>query len=257
MTDCYKITVKYNATDGTLTIDPACQRELTLAADTSPIHSLVWKFEGIEGLVAAGWAPAIRFELAPEDKIPRYSGPFINLTRTTSSVVASGNTGQRGKYTYSAILKPPIGSLQPPTEIALREIRSAHAHLFNKVPERTLAVVKVTIPKTGLLQVEPENVTCTTGQSILWEVVNASEEFGMWYPRLLFIDGPTGMNSHLGPFTSLDTRNQGILASGSAGQPGKYKYLFQMVSVESGEVRFQSSPDPIVDDEGDPTRPPG
>lgn len=247
MADCYHITVKYDATDGILKIEPTKKRGLILAANTSPVHSLVWNFEGIEGLVAAGWSPGIKFVLAPQDELPQYSGPFINLTRTTSSVIASGNTGQVGKYAYSAILKPPPKSISP-------DIESTRAHLYNEVPERTLAVVKVTVPAEGLLQVEPEDVAFTFGQSILWEVVNERQERGKWYPRLIFVDGPSGMNAHFGPFTSMDTRDGAILASGSAQQgQGKYKYLFQMVSVESGEVQFESSPDPTVDDEGDPT----
>ncbi len=244
----YRITVKYDATDGSLKIESANnKRNLILAANNPPIHSLVWEFDGTDGLVAAGWAPGIHFAPGPEDIVPRYSGPFINLTRTTSSVIASGNTGQGGKYTYQAVLKPPA-------KCGLREIRSGRARLFNEVPQRADAVVKVSLPAEGeeqLLTVEPEVVIYARGQSILWEV-EAAEGVREWYPRIVFDDGPGNMNSHFGPFSSLDTRDQSILCSGSADQPGLYNYVFQMVSVKDGTVLFESSADPTVDDEGEP-----
>ena len=247
MAKSYTITAKYDATDGSLKIEPARRADLTLAPDTSPIHSVRWGFEGIDGLVAAGWAPSIRFVLGPKKKVPPYSGPFINLTRTTSAVIASGNTGKGGTYRYFAVLKPPVDS-------ELSEIRSTEARLFNQVTELTPAVIKVWQPrgKKGLLRVEPEAVTCTPGQSILWEVIEETANIGEWYPRLVFVDGPDGTNSHLGPFTSLDTRDKGILASGSTGRHGRYNYVFQMISVEDERVRFKSSTDPTVDDMGDP-----
>ncbi len=243
----YRVTVKYDPTDATLKIESEDQRNLILAANNPLIYSLVWDFEGIDGLVSAGWAPAIRFRLAPEKAISRYSGPFTHLTRTTTSVIACGNTGHEGKYAYRAVLEPPI-------ESSLRDIRTAEAHLFNQVPQRAEALVRVWFPADceGLLQLEPEAVKYIAGQSILWEVIGAPEDLKEWYPRLVFADGPGSMNSHFGPFASLDTRDQGILASGSIGQPGRYDYLFQMVNVEDGKVQFESSSDPTVDDEGNP-----
>ena len=244
----YRITVRYDATDGSLKIEPASKRRLVLAANNPPIHSLVWGFEGVEGLVAAGWAPGIRFVLGPGESVPLYSGPFTNLTRTTSSVIGCGNTGQGGKYTYFAILKPPAKS-------DLSEIHTERAQLFNEVQQQEEAVVRVSMPPGdcgGLLQVEPQAVTYAAGQSIRWEVVDAPEDLRKWYPRVVFVDGPDGMNSHLGPFSSMDTANRGVLASGSSGRPGRYNYVFQMVSVADEEVRFESSPDPMVDDEGEP-----
>jgi len=249
MARSYSITVRYNPTTGSLTIEPARQSELILAANTPPIHSLCWSFLGVAGLVAAGWAPAIRFKLEPGEVEPRYCGPFTNLTCTTSSVIASGNTGKGGKYTYRAILQPPVGS-------ALAEIRTARACLFNQVPQPTVAVVRVSVPAGGVgpLQVEPQAVTYTSGQSILWQVDEAAfEDIGQWYPRLVFEDRPGSVNSHFGPFASLDTRDRSILASGSSGGPaGPYGYRFQIVGFEDGKVHVESSPDPTVDDEGDP-----
>lgn len=247
MAKSYSIHVRYDSSNGVLKIQPATQTDLVLAPDTSPIYSVRWLFEGIEGLVAAGWIPGISFTLDPTNKGSQYTGPFINLTKTKSAVIASGNTGASGRYRYRAALRPPIGSTLP-------KIQTTEARLFNQVAELTPSVVKVKVPpdNQGFLQVDPEYVTCTAGQSIFWEILGAGDEIGEWYPRLYFQDGPDGMNSHLGPFTSLDTRSKTILASGSGGQPGQYKYLFQMVSVDGGDVRFQSSPDPIVDDEGEP-----
>ncbi|MEM7354285.1 MAG: hypothetical protein AAF657_26000 [Acidobacteriota bacterium] len=247
MARSYQITVEYDPTSGSLKIDPASRSDLTLAPDTSPIHALRWSFQGVDGLVAAGWVPTIRFEHSPDKSVPEYSGPFINLTRTTSSVIASGIRGETGTYRYRAMLEPPIASKLP-------AIRSSGARLFSQVTEPTPAVIKVwrSAEDSKLLLVEPEAVTCATGQTVLWKVIESEEEVRQWYPRLVFADGPAGTSSHFGPFTSLDTRGDGILASGSAGHPGQYNYAFQMVSVEDGEVLFESSDDPTVDDQGDP-----
>lgn len=247
MATTYHITVRYDSSDGSLKIEPTKKKDLTLEPGTAAIHSLRWVFEGVDGLVEAGWAPSIRFFLGPKEKVPQYSGPFINLTRTTSSVIASGNAGKSGSFRYRAMLQPPSSSDLP-------EIRSSEARLFNQVMEATPSVIRVRRCQQNkqVLLVEPEAVTCTAGQAILWEVIDSPTDIGKWYPRIAFVDGPAGMNSHLGPFTSMDTRNESILASGSSGHTGQYKYLFQMVSVEDGRVRFESSPDPTIDDEGEP-----
>lgn len=238
-----RIYVHYDATDGSLTIDDG---DLTLSPDTTPIHSLVWTFEGIDGLVAAGWAPGIRFRPGGS-RTPRYAGPFSSLYHTGSAVIACGNTGEGGQYPYRAILDPPINSTLP-------KIRSRRARIYNEVPRPADNVIRVTpVPGTeGLLRLEPETVTYDSGQSIAWRVEEAPEEIAQWYPRLVFADGPGPMSSHFGPFTSLETRNDGVLGSGSKGQPGQYSYLFQMVSVEDGEVLFESTDDPTIDEEEDP-----
>ncbi len=247
MAKSYQVTVRYNPIDGSLKIEPAARQDLTLAPDTSPIHSVRWSFAGAEGLVAAGWMPGIRFVFGPNNTVPQYPGPFMNLTCATSEVIASGNSGESGTYRYHAMLQPPIAS-------GLQAIRSSEARLFNQVMEPIPAVIRVAFPTggRGLLQVEPEVVTCTRGQAILWEVFDAPRDLDPWFPRLVFQDGPEGMNSRLGPFTSLDTRADGLLASGSAGRSGQYKYVFQIVNIEDNSVRFKSSPDPTIDDEGDP-----
>jgi hypothetical protein len=246
MANDFQIIVTYDATTTRLTVE---SEKLTLPADTSPIHSLVWFFDGVEPMVAAGWLPGIEFA-SEDEKTTRYAGPFTNLCCTSSSVIACGNVGQSDTYRYRAVLKPAAGS-------GLQEIRSEPAHLDNQVKEPTAAAIQVRRhpDHENLLQVSPQDVTLVTGQSILWEVDEELRDIPDWYPRLVFVDGPVGMNSHCGPFASLDTRDQGILGAGSSGQgPTLYNYVFQMVNLEDNTVRFESSPDPTIDDEGDPPK---
>jgi hypothetical protein len=242
MASDYKIKVTYS--DGQLTIEDP--RDLELNEDTPTIHSAVWNFEGIDDL-AATYHPGLEFEgpsSVTEQGTKLYSGPFIDLGHTPTSIIACGNNGKPGRFSYRAILEDPkSGSI----------IRSANqGKITNQVKGEKPAIIKVFfVSEKEPLRVEPETVTLTSGQSLLWEVVEKPEDIAEWYPRLLFEEG----NPYFGPFGTVTTRDKTILGtgSGSGSEPASYGYRFQMVSVEDGQVLFASSPDPIVDDEGDPT----
>ena len=61
------------------------------------------------------------------------------------------------------------------------------------------------------------------------------------------------MNSHYGPFLSWQVDKQTVIGLGHSEDSGRWKYRFEMMS-RTGETRkLLSSPDPTVDDEGDPT----
>ncbi len=222
--------------------------EHTLTNDTSPIHSLVWVFKGIEGLVAHGWTPAIHFEIDENRQPDLYSGPFINLCRTRSTVIACGNNGIDGEFRYRALLEPPADTGQ--------SIVPSNAGLLkNEVLEARPAVIEVHHTEGRRLVVQREQVSLCAGQSILWEVIEPPSQIPVWYPRIVFdIDrGPSETNPYFGPFGSIDTRDHSLLATGSTDvATGKYHYRFQMVSVADHTVLLESSPDPTIDDQGDP-----
>lgn len=247
MATSYHIKVRYEATTPPRLIIEL--DDLVLAPDTSPIHSGVWDFEGIDERVAEGWCPSIKFDLDQDPQ--QYSGPFTNLCATHAAVLGCGLNGARSKYAYRAVLEPPIGSGGA--------IFSEKAWLDSRqIAEAKAAVIRVSLDPTteGLLRVEPEEVTLVDGQSILWEVVEAPQDIPQWYPRLAFSTAPpapAGTNSHFGPFASLDVRDNTVLGSAYRSEEGPYGYRFQMVSVEDETVLFESSPDPTIDKEGDPS----
>ncbi len=222
--------------------------EITLGSDTSPIYSLLWNFLGADSWVADGWIAGIRFELDDGSATPSYSGPFTNLCSTGSTVIACGNNGGPGSYRYRAVLEPPPGLGEKP-------IISGAAALDNEISEVRSGTIRVqpNPARPQELLVSPQDVSLVAGQCLLWEVLEAPADIPAWHPRLDFDGGPEGMNPYFGPFTSLDIRNTSILGSGGAsGEPRKYSYRFQMISVEDGSLLFESSPDPTIDDEGDP-----
>ncbi|MCH9647458.1 MAG: hypothetical protein K0U98_04415 [Deltaproteobacteria bacterium] len=228
--------------------------EITLDSETSAIHSAVWRFEGVESLIEQGWSAAIKFKLLDNGPVPRYSGPFTNLCSTRNSVIACGNSGYRGTYSYRAVLEPPTSRAHPEAD---KPIRSERATIINQVDSKVSSTIKVYQhpDNSQVLLVRPEKVSLAAGQCLIWEVVQPPKDIPKWYPRLLFYSGPerrANLNRLYGPFTSLDTRNNSILAGGSGAAPGQYQYLFQMICVETGNVLGKSSGDPTIDDEGDP-----
>ena len=233
------IRVEYS--NGTLMIDES-QRDLVLTDETSSLHSAVWYFEGIEDLVAAGYYPSLEFEESESVTATMFSGPFIEMGRTPSSVIACGNDGIQKIYHYRATLIEQNSG---------RVIRSQDlCSIDNQVSEQRPAVARVIfVAENEPLVVEPDTIRLVTGQSILWEVVEAPSEIADWYPRLDFSEG----NPYFGPFTSLETRDKSLLGAGSGTDPRLYNYRFQMVSTDNDQVLFESSPDPELDDEGDPS----
>lgn len=221
--------------------------KLILISETPAIHSVVWDFVGVEGLLESGWCVGIRFQLQDGTETPKYSGPFLNLCTSGRSVIASGNDGGPGTYAYRAVLQPPPSS-------SSSTLRSEAAILENEVSEVRSAAIEVrpNPGRAGELLVSPEAVTLVPGQTLHWQVNEEPAQIAEWYPRLIFESGPAGMNPYCGPLASLDTRDRSILGSGNADVPGRYSYRFQMVSVEDDSVLFESSPDPTIDDEGDP-----
>ena len=245
MTRDYHITVCFDGQQLTIAEE---YRKLELTTDISSIHSVVWMFEGIEAKVAAGWLPRIEFEVMPPSGNSYYSGPFLCLGTTPSRVIASGNTGVASDFTYRAVLEPPPEMVtgnpsEPP-------IRSAEAVITNAMTEEKPAAIQVHHQGEGqLLEVEPREVTLIAGQQMTWEVVGTPSNMSQWYPRLLFTNAE---NPFLGPFSSLAVNNSTLVATGSGKEVRVYNYLFQLVDLVDGQPIVESSPDPTIDDEGDP-----
>lgn len=234
MTTNYHITVTFDGEE--LTVEP---ESLELATDTSPIHSVAWTFKDVEDRVAAGWLVKIVFE--PATSHPTlYSGPFVSLSTTRARVIACGNAGILETFRYRAVLEPPAGE---------QSYLSAAATIVNHVGEARQPVIEVRSVDGGPeLEVFPREVSLIAGQPLRWQVVEPPRAIGLWTPRLLFDSG----HPYLGPFGSLDVADAEITAYGSGQKPSRYGYEFQMASVEGGNVLARSSPDPTIDDEGDP-----
>ncbi len=229
--------------EGELVIQDLEPVELT--DDTSAIYAVRFLFAGVEDKIAQGYQPSLQFDSQPKEADKTlYSGPFQTLCHTPSSVVACGNNGWRGEFRYRATLENPSGgSLEP--------ITSNEAVLVNHATVEKPAVVEVRrAPEGSLLLVEPQTVKVVPGQTIVWEVDEDLETTIEWYPRLVFGEG----NPNFGPFRGVEKRDRSISATGAgdAEAPQSYSYAFQMVNLENGEIHFESSPDPTVDDEGDP-----
>lgn len=247
MTETLRIRVTYDADGDKLTIDPDYLR---LPHDAPAIHSVVWDFVGVDRKVAEGWLPHLEFLPLHPGGLTPYSGPFLTLCRTAlaigTRIVSCGLNGVPGEYRYRAVLEAP-----PHLEsICSREAR-IESEIFEPRPKEIQ--VRRSPDDPNMLEVRPQDVSLIAGQPLEWRIEENLVLADRWYPRLLFSPSPyQPYHPYLGPFTSLDVTQKSIVATGSGHQPGKYKYRFQLISWEDGTVKLESSPDPIIDDEGDP-----
>lgn len=239
--EVYHIDVTYDVETGLLTVE---QEQVTIAApaegDATP--SVLWRFDGIDELLRQGYVAGIWFAESEY-------GPFTNLCNWPTEVAGCGNDGVSGTQRYEAVLVPPGGE-------AL--IQSQPCQLTNQVSVEQAdgsPVVSVTVVDgdSPLLEVHPQSVGRLKGQSLIWRVVG---DVPVWlansYPRVVFSDGPVGSSASFGPFEGWDRFEKTLIGAGQGGEPGVYSYRFQLVSFDDGRVVIQSSPDPTVDDRGEP-----
>ena len=228
-----------------LSIEP--DQELEITEDTPQVSSVVWYFIGIEAKVENGWLPGIEF-LKPQEQglgleLPSSFGPFRELCTTDSRVIVSGNNGIRATYPYRATLRRLVDD---------KPLHSASARLKNTVSRQKPAAVQVDWDAAkDSFQIEPQEVTLSAGQPLRWEVntVVAPKNKELWHPRLHFCDRNT---NPCGPFGGLATTDQSLVAVGYRPQLHPCRYRFQMVKIVDGFELRESSPDPTIDDEGDP-----
>lgn len=250
MSQHYDVRVIYDSDQGTLAVESG---DLELAADTSPIYAVAWQFEGIDDLVERGWCPRLQFEaeVGPPELHRRQLGPFVDICMTRSAVIAAGFSAP-GAFRYRAVLEPPP-ELEGPI---LSETAGLDASLVLPAP----AAIQVTgFADSKVLKVEPVDVAVYEGQCLCWEVAEAPTEIRQWYPRVVFgeVELAAGGGEsadrlpYFGPFGAFHATGPQLLGVSAVGPRATYKYLFQLLT-ENGELIAKSSPDPLVDKEGDP-----
>jgi hypothetical protein len=247
MAQNYHIQVQYDLANGGLTID-ASQRVLVLEGD-SPAPSVVWTFENVDELSRQGWSPGITIDGASGGG---YTGPFADLCQSPVGVLGAGNSGQQQIFSYRAVLNPPEGGGESP-------IYSDYARLDNRIttPDSSPSIEVRRVAGTEReLELVPQVVNLTAGQTVRWKVVDViPEEIGSWFPRVVFFSDrqpPENPHPAFGPFTSLERAGETVIGAGNNRVAGAYNYRFEIVSAD-GTVHFESTPDPTLDNEGDPT----
>ncbi len=250
----YQINVLLSGT--TLTVETHTQ---VLESDDEATPGVVWIFEDIDAYLSQGYMPAIKF-LGSDDGSKKYYGPFADLCQTRYMVIGAGNTGDMNtSFEYQAMLVPPEGvsgnviasDLADPPELV---------NLISTSDSSPVIDVTVLNDTEYGLELEPEYVNLTAGQSILWRVgwKDSALKPAEWYPQVVFDALEDSESSFepfraFGPFASLSTSGGVVLGSGNNDVEGRYKYRFQIVDPASDTVKWRSTPDPAIDNEGNPT----
>ena len=214
-----------------------------------PGDLVVWSFHGIPD----GWSPWIQFMPSPgQGSDANFLGPFNDLSQSATAVWGICNAVTAvTEFSYRAMVQKGIGL---GSDSCYATLSSALVTL-SVLPATTgkKQTFQVTLPDpSGLLQVEPPGVFIHPGDIVEWDfsqIPNAA----VWRPRISFdrYDGTgTVTNLMLGPFTSLVSEATRVTGMGNNGISGNYSFQVAAVQVDSGQILWISSDDPVIDNRG-------
>jgi plastocyanin len=221
-----------------------------------PGDRVVWELFGLPG----GWSPWIEFRSEANDS---FLGPFAGLTQTSSSLWGTCReepdlVGTVFTYRISVQKGVGVGWESGMTVInssagtlAVRSTNAGTSHRFTVTPSETDPLA---------LSVSPNAVTVQLGDSVEWVFEGIEDDVKTWRPILNFTQY-TGEgevpNDYLGPFTGLETAISRVRGIGNTRVDGFYHFQVSVVKVDSGEILWISSGDPVVDNRGGVVDPPG
>ncbi|MEE8587195.1 MAG: hypothetical protein V3T83_20330 [Acidobacteriota bacterium] len=215
------------------------------AADANEMF--MWNFIGIP----PDCYPGVWFEIVKDGNQSPF-GPFVTLEQRPSFVIASGKNSQAvGIYKYTAFITRAVSESEdraPPSPLAFTDGLSIgiSPEVLVKLDSKSLKLVVV-----------PKKVHIYTGMTVTWNFDDLLPLPEIWCPWIKFA-GPLEKastqpkNLYFGPFTCLSFSRSKVIGSGNQGVKGTYNYLAQQVAGVGGKILRLSSPDPGVDDEGDP-----
>lgn len=220
---------------------------------------LIWQFFGLK----RQWFPWIRFQL--ESLGESGTGPLEGFSQSSDAIWGTVRQDAAGTFVYRAsarvlegLLKEEVAALVSSSEARFRVHDSSSQSLE---PFQTI-VVDIDL-QDGWLVVPPNqrNIPIVGGQSIQWRFPARvfGEPTGAVLPRVQFLaygsseDVAEGIDLRLGPFTTMTFGELTVTATGYAQKvPGVYNYRLLAVRQSDGEIVWASSPDPLVDDRGEP-----
>lgn len=261
------IQVRYHPETLRLTLYPA-------SVVVRPGDHVSWQFD----LLPPGFVPWIRFH--PKRKSPDQLGPFASLAQTASTIWGTvpdpGVEEMSFQYRAAVQARWGAGRIDEPASLfsetatltVRRPLRLPKQDSEDEVewPRTIRACVTPYRDSEDVLVIEPSMITIFNGDKVVWEFAEGilSHNLGPLVGRVDFTqfspsrgsDG-TAIYERLGPFTSMDHAPRLVIGSGSAGHPpGAYRYKVSAVRQATNEVVKASTPDPVIDDLGEPPDPP-
>jgi hypothetical protein len=217
--------------------------------EINPGDTVVWSFLGIP----AGWTPWIEFRHAGDNA---FIGPLTGLTQTPGGIWGvCRSDGWEGTepipFGYRAMIQKGFadgwetaGSIvwSDPATLDVRPSPIGQEIAYDVSPGA----------EPNQLDVNPPMRIQNKGDILVWNF-DLTDGPELWRPRIKFIgyEGEgTVPNEQLGPFAALTILPGKIRGSGNNGVNGKYHFEVALVSVTTGQIGWQSSGDPVIDNRG-------
>lgn len=188
--------------------------------------------------------------------------PFTFSRRSQGIVWARGNAGLGGIFEYSLVVYK-LGRDRSSSEQAARSGKAAL--VVNASSRRNGQTILVGYnPLDNTLVVDQLATHLVNGDPLLFEFFLPKDLFGgAWVPSLFFIDTADSLNSGYGPFSTLSVvegpllTSEGdgtmvrrfLMATGTSGRVGSFQYQAVVHSVDGKQI--VSSPDPVIDNDGE------
>ena len=216
-----------------------------------PGDRVLWDFIGIP----AGWAPWIQFK--PDGAPSAFLGPFSSLSQIENGLWAIAASGiPPGSSTYRAVIQKGLG-LDWGTGTSILSSSEATVTVHSEpVLEPARFRISPLDGEEDKLQVEPLTQNLKSGQSVIFAFEGFTGDpalWDQWRPRIDFgsYEGEGEVElRQLGPFTCLQFEVAKVTGLGNTGVMGNFHFGVSLVSITSGEVRWVSSGDPAIDNQG-------
>lgn len=243
----YRIAV---ARYGTELVIPESDRVLALP----PGAAVHWSVAGVES--------GETVELLANSSNPAELGPFTFSRRGSSSVSARGSSGIRGLFEYSLVVYRLGAEGSAPLPVARSGTGSLRVDSLRPRSGQAILVGYDRLPAPRLV-VDQLETRIVPGDPLVFEFHLPKDLFPQaWIPSIYFPGTAALPNPGYGPFAALslvdgvrtESDRDGLIrrylvATGSSGLVGKFKYLAVVHSADGGQL--VSSHDPAIDNDGE------
>ncbi len=230
--------------------------------EARPGDTVIWQFFGL----GRQWYPWIRFSRGSLGETG--TGPLEQIFQSSDAIwgiVGESHGARAWEYRASARV------LEGLDEERCGATVSSSAAMFEThdgtagETSRDLSLIEIEVEAVGKKLVVPasqKDLRIHGGQSIQWNFppdVFADDSDDPLLPRVQFLEYDSGsetpgpLDLRLGPFTTMAFGERSVTATGYAqNNPGRYHYRLVVARESDGEIVWASSPDPLVDDLGEP-----
>lgn len=203
-------------------------------------------------------------EILVDAENPGELGPFTFTRRSQNVVWARGDSGTGGTFAYKVVLyklglnRADIKPVASSTEATL-VVEAPHG------PERRSGQTVLIEYDAGLntLLVDQPAIRIVSGDPVIFEFFLPKDLFkATWIPSLYFPGLALAPNRGYGPFSSLSVADGSrasslgeglirrfLICTGASGLVGRFNYQAMVHSIEGGPI--VSSPDPVIDNDGE------